>query len=365
MTPPWTARSTAPYIIAEIGVNHDGSVARAIELVDAAACADADAIKLQLFQTDLLMSSAAKLASYQRSAGEVDPVAMLRRLELSAHDLAPVVNRAIALGLDSIVTVFSVDLIAEAQELPWAAYKTASPDIINQPLIQSLAQLGAPLILSTGASTLDEVKRAVHWLSPYQNQLAILQCVSAYPAPMDRAALGGIVALSRTFDWPVGYSDHTGAIETGALAAAQGAVIIEKHLTYDRAAGGPDHRASLDPTMFASYVAMARRAACVPAEVSITDTSADTSTPSVLPAAPSVGPIEKVVLDIEHDVRNVSRQSIVARRDIAAGETLTHDMLTIKRPGVGLEPFRLQEIVGAVASRPIAGDLPIVQDDLV
>ena len=357
---PWSKISAPPYVIAEIGVNHDGSVHRALDLVDAAATAGADAVKLQFFQTDLLMSAAAQLAAYQKTAGEDDPFAMLRRLELTIEELAPIVDRAQGLALDTLVTVFSVDLVAQAQRLPWTAYKIASPDIINKPLLEALARIGAPLILSTGASTLGEVQRAVDWLAPHRDQLAILQCVSAYPAPQHRASIGGMIALSRAIDLPVGYSDHTPDLDTGAHAVAQGAVILEKHLTYDRAATGPDHAASLDPAMFALYVTQAKDAARIPVRA----LGNNSRSPTDLSLAPSVGAIEKVVLDIERDVRDVSRQSIVARRDIAPGQTLVPYDLTIKRPGVGLPPWRWNETLGRSAARPIASDRPIVEKDL-
>ena len=168
-----------PYIIAELGVNHDGSVDRALALTEAAAAAGADAIKLQFFRTDLLMSRAAKLAAYQHSAGETDPVAMLRRLELSLDDMARVIDRAHRFNIHAIVTVFSVDLVSEAESLPFDAYKTASPDLIHKPLLGALAATGKPLIVSTGASTLDEITRARDWLAPAAERLACLQCVSS------------------------------------------------------------------------------------------------------------------------------------------------------------------------------------------
>lgn len=332
-----------PYIIAELGVNHDGSVSRALELTRAAAAAGADAIKLQLFRADLLMSSAAKLAAYQRAAGERDPLAMLRKLEMSARDMEPIVSLAHGLGLHAIVTVFSVELVGEADTLAWDAYKTASPDVIHRPLLERLAATGRPLIVSTGASTPDEVRRAVAWLEGERDRTALLQCVSSYPTPLHDAELGGIGALG-VFGLPVGYSDHTAEIQTGAQAAALGACILEKHLTYDRGAPGPDHAASLEPDGLAAYVRLARSAA---REV-------------VLPSTTG----HKRVLERERDVRLVSRQSIVTTRAIAAEEVLGRGDLTFKRPGTGLEPWMLGEVVGRRAARAIAADVPVVEADL-
>jgi sialic acid synthase SpsE len=328
-----------PYIIAEIGVNHDGSVVRALELTDAAADAGADAVKLQYFETDRLMSRAAKLAAYQQAAGETDPISMLRRLELTLDEMAQVVERAHARGIHAIVTVFSTELVGPAEALAWDAYKTASPDIVNRPLLETLAATGKPMIVSTGASTLDEVVRAVGWLDSARDRLAFLQCVSSYPAP--EAALGGIAAITDATGMPVGYSDHTESIETGSHAVGAGAVLLERHLTYDRRARGPDHAASLEPSAFAEYARAARKAAHRPVSGS------------------------KVVLDCERDVRTVSRQSVVSVGPIAAGTTITRQHLTIKRPGTGILACRLDEVVGRVAARAIEGDVPIVEEDLV
>ncbi len=329
-----------PYVIAEIGVNHDGSVERALELVDAAAGAGADAVKLQLFRGDLLMSKEARLAAYQRAAGEADPLEMLRRLELSVDQMSPIVDRAHERGVHAVVSVFSVELVREAERLAWDAYKTASPDVINRPLLEALAATNRPLIVSTGTATLDEVERAVRWLPSIFDRLALLQCVSSYPTPVDRAALGGIVALREISPGPVGYSDHTALVETGGLAVAAGASILEKHLTYSRAAAGPDHAASLEPAEFAQYVSGARRSHSM------------------------AGPEKKIVLDVEREVRDVSRQSLVAARDLGVGHRIVRGDLTVKRPGTGIEPWRMGEIVGRIVGRPVERDSLVREEDL-
>ena len=337
-----------PYIIAEIGVNHDGSAERALALVDAAAHAGADAVKLQFFRADLLMSRAAGLASYQRQAGEADPLSMLRRLELGIDAVASVVDRAHTLGMHAIVTVFSVDLVAEAERLPWDAYKSASPDVVNRPLLETMSATGRPLIVSTGACEAGEVERAIGWLAGARDRLALLQCVSCYPTSNEDAAIGAMGVLRRLFDGPVGYSDHTTGEDTGALAASLGACILEKHLTYDRAARGPDHAASLDPAGFARYAEAARSHGRM----------------EFPPDDPRIGPPEKRVLACEQDVRRVSRQSVTTRRALEAGHALTPDDLTIKRPGTGLEPWRLGGVVGRRLARGVRADAPLVADDL-
>lgn len=350
-----------PYIIAELGVNHDGSVDRALDLVRAADQAKADAIKLQLFSTDLLMSKAAKLAAYQKSAGETDPISMLRRLELSAAQMQPILELAHELGLHAILAVFSVELVPDAEKVrsflgSWDAYKTASPDIINRPLLDALSATGKPLIVSTGAADLEEVQRAADWLAPTHEhrRLALLQCVSSYPTPMDQAALGGIRAIADIFSGPVGYSDHTPEIITGAAAVSAGACILEKHLTYDRSARGPDHAASLMPSDLADYITGARIA-----HSGMTQPQRD-----ALAARFGASDRTKRVLEVERDVRRVSRQSLTTTRALPTNHLLAASDLTIKRPGTGLEPFRLEETLGRRTRYALEADIPLTESDL-
>jgi N,N'-diacetyllegionaminate synthase len=335
-----------PYIIAEIGVNHDGDPARALSLVDAAADAGADAVKFQLFRADLLMSRAAKLAAYQKAAGEHDPVEMLRRLELGVDQLRAPAARAKARGVHAIVTVFSEPLVAQAQSIAWDAFKTASPDLVNTPLLKALRATGKPMILSTGAATLDEVRGAVTWMGQTDADkeepapFALLQCVSSYPCPERDASLAAIRNLAALGGFPVGYSDHTPGTDTGALAVAVGACILEKHLTWSNAARGPDHAASLEPGAMKEYVRLARR------------------------AWEMLGRGGKRLLEVEHEVRRVSRQSIVATRPLRAGEQLSSDMLCCKRPGTGVPAAAFDSLIGRVLARDIEEDTPLTTEDL-
>lgn len=352
-------RGSSPFVIAEIGVNHDGSVERAVELVRAAAAAGADAAKFQLFRADDLMSRASKLAAYQASAGERDPIEMLRRLELSTDQLRPAVEECRRAGIAAIVTVFSVGLVREAEALGVDAYKSASPDIVHKPLLEAMASTGRPLIVSTGASTIDEVTHALGWLRRSSGSLALLQCVSSYPTPEGMEELAGVRALSRVFEGPVGYSDHTPGIETGARAVLAGATILEKHLTHDRGAAGPDHSASLDPAGFAAYVRLAR-------EVVTSGRLAREEKLRAIRGEPRV-PLSsmKRVLPIEADVRTLSRQSLTTVRDLPAGHVIRREDLTIKRPGTGLEPWRLESVIGRRLAGDVAGDMPLCEKDLI
>lgn len=348
--------SLPPYIIAEIGVNHDGSIERALELTDGAADAGANAIKLQLFEADRLMSAAAKLAAYQKAAGENDPVEMLRRLELPIAAMARIVDRAHTRNIHAIVTVFSTELVDAAESLPWDAYKTASPDIIHRPLLERLADTRRPLILSTGASTPDEVLRALAWLSArdpsIHSRTALLQCVSSYPTPIEHAELGGILALARLTPLLIGYSDHTQGVGTGAIAASLGARILEKHFTYDTRAPGPDHAASLEPAEFAAYVRLAHEAH----QSLLADGRAVEHA--------GIEPIKRVI-PIEVDVRRVSRQSVVTTRALPAGHVLTPSDLTVKRPGSGVPASDYAAVIGKTLARHVAADVPLKWDDMV
>lgn len=327
-----------PYIIAELGVNHDGSIEQALALTKLARETGADAIKLQYFETDRLLSSASRLAAYQEQSGALDPFEMLRRLEMDIESMKRIVNHARTLGLHVIVTLFSLETVEQATTIEWDAFKTASPDIINQPLIERLKKTGKPLILSSGASTLEEIARAVSWMGHHPH--VFMQCVSAYPTQERDAALGGRLAMLEATPNALGYSDHTMAEDTGALAVASGACMLEKHLTHDRSAPGPDHASSLDPDGFTRYVQLAHRAARMR------------------------GPIEKCVLQVEEDVRNVSRQSLIATRDLPRGHTLTPEDVTVKRPGSGLAPFELDRVIGNTLARAIEADMPIKAEHL-
>jgi sialic acid synthase SpsE len=345
-----------PYIIAELGVNHDGDDDTALHLVDHAAAAGADAVKLQLFEPSLLLSSVARLAGYQKRTGEMSPFEMLERLKLGAERMAPLIERAHDCNMHAIVTVFSVDHVDDAAGLPFDAFKTASPDVINKPLLDALGATRRPLIVSTGAAEAHEVAAAVDWLEPHHDRLALLHCVSCYPTPTEWASLGAIVALRRLFHGPIGYSDHTCDLDTGELAVRLHASILEKHLTHDRRAKGPDHLTSLTPDEFAEYVALARRA---------WDDRAHRLGPcSDFECDHRIGSLEKRVLPIEQDVRVASRQSVTTTRVLEAGDVITPADLTIKRPGTGIEPSRLQRVIGRTVSRHVDADAPLAWDDL-
>lgn len=340
------------YVIAEIGVNHDGDVERAILLTSAAAEAGADAIKLQYFRARDLLSSDAALATYQRDAGETDAISMLERLELSLDEMRRVIEHAHARGIHAIVTPFSCEHLPEVSTLAWDAMKAASPDVINKPLLDAIAQTGPPMIVSTGAADAHEVKRAAGWLADHRDRLAFLHCVSSYPTPPAEASIAACRALAALTGCPVGYSDHTAGVFAGGLAvAAAGAVLLEKHLTDDRSRSGPDHAASLEPGDMADYVRRARAG-------SVEGVNAAT-------LASMLGDGEKRPLDVERDVRRLSRQSLVAARPITRGQAIQRADLSIRRPGLGMEPWRMDELIGRRTAVAIPADTCITDAHFV
>lgn len=322
-----SGRSVGPgeptLVIAEIGVNHDGSLARALELVEVAAECRADAVKLQVFRADSLMHRSGHFATYQaRQCRESDPTEMLRKYELPPIELNAVVEAIRDRGMLPLATPFSVSDVAVLAGLNLPAVKIASPDLVNRPLLFHAAQLQKSLLLSTGAATMEEVGQAAGWLQEWGVPFSLLHCVSSYPTPGDDANLCWIGELATRFEVPIGYSDHTTELLGGALAVGHGACIVEKHLTYDRNASGPDHAASADPEQFAEYVRAIRTA-------------------DRLRGKPG-----KRVLATEEDVRRVSRQSVVLCRELRAGDLVRSEDLIIQRPGTGIPAAMCERVVG-------------------
>jgi N-acetylneuraminate synthase/N,N'-diacetyllegionaminate synthase len=329
------------FVIAEIGVNHDGSPERAMELVRHARRARADAVKLQIFSADRLMHGSATFASYQRQhVADETPDGMLRRCELRAQDLQRIADSIRSEGMIPLATPFSPQDVQVIRQLDLPAIKIASPDLVNLPLLSAAAAARRPLLVSTGAATMDEVHQTVARLIGAEVEFALLHCVSSYPANTADANLCWIDELAARFEVPVGLSDHTTEPQAGALAVMAGACIVEKHLTYDRRAPGPDHAASADPDEFAAYVAAIRLA-------------------ETMRGAPG-----KHVLGCERDVRRVSRQSLVAARDIRAGAPIDAEDLTVQRPGTGVPAAKAPSVIGRRPRKAIAAGTMLQWDML-
>ncbi|MDD4889596.1 MAG: N-acetylneuraminate synthase family protein [Phycisphaerae bacterium] len=325
---------TAPvFVVAEAGVNHNGKLTTAIRLVHAAADAGADAIKFQAFSADRLVTAAAPAATYQKAS---DQRSMLAQLELSPLELAQVKAECDALGLIFLATPFSPRDVANLHGMGVSAIKISSPDVANPPLLRIAAATGLPIILSTGASTMDEVERAVDTLDKGGcRELALLHCVSTYPTPQNACNLRTVFTLGETFRCPVGFSDHTLEPDTATFAVAAGATVLEKHFTLGRSQFGPDHFFSLEPAELTAYIAAARRAEAV------------------------LGHGRREPADSEQEVRRVARSSVVSAQRIAAGTKIERSMLTIKRPAGGIEPARLDELIGKTAAADIPADTTV------
>lgn len=328
-------RDCAAMVIAEIGVNHDGRLDRAMQLVKHAAETGADAIKLQVFAADRLMNTASQFAQYQQDRVEAaSPVEMLRQYELDDAEFRQVADAAREAGLKVIATPFSLSDVPRIQALRLDAVKIASPDIVNKPLLMAVSQLGLPMLISTGASTLAEIDQCVRWMDELKATAIFMHCISSYPTGLAEAHLGWIGQLAVRTGRLVGYSDHTTDVISGALAVAAGACVIERHLTYDKAAQGPDHAASSDPAEMMRYIRLIRHTQMM------------------------LGRGERRVLAAEEDVRRVSRQSVVVIRPVKSGQILTREDLDVQRPGTGIPAAELDRVIGSVAKRDLsAGEL--------
>lgn len=347
-------------VIAEAGVNHNGSRQLALELIDVAAAAGADVVKFQTFKAcDLVTAQAAK-AAYQvantRDAGS--QLAMLSRLELTAEDHHALSDHARSRGIRFMSTAFDAESLAFLATFDMPAIKIPSGDITCAPLLLQAARLRKPLIVSTGMSTLAEIEQALGVIAfgltverepvgradfaaaylssagqrSLEAHVSLLHCVTQYPASADAVNLRAMDTMAAVFGLPVGYSDHTAGIEVAIAAVARGARIIEKHFTLDRTLPGPDHAASLEPAQLRQMVSAIRS------------------------VERALGSRLKRPTDEEQPNLSVARRSIVATRRIEAGEVLTADMLTSKRPGHGLSPMQTWDLLGRPARRSYEAD---------
>lgn len=327
-------------VIAEAGVNHDGSLDRARRLVDVAVEAGADVVKFQVFRADELVTAAAGTATYQKASGATSQREMLRKLELSDEDFARLTTHCRQRAIEFLATPFSPPDVDRLGRLGVRAIKIASTDLNNTPLRRRAADTGLPLLVSTGASTADEIAAAVVGLCAWglADRLILLHCISGYPAPLEAANLGAIAGLKAAFGVPVGFSDHTRSTAIAGWAVAAGACVLEKHFTLDRDGPGPDHAMSLNPGELAAYIQAAREA-----EIAL-------------------GSGQLGMTPVEADVRAVARKSVVAAKRIAAGAALTSEMLTVKRPAGGIAPDQLEALLGRRAAADIAPDTMLTWD---
>ncbi len=330
------------FIIAEIGVNHNGDPKLAAKLVTAAKAAGADAVKFQTFRADHLVVRATPTAEYQKANTNLtDQHAMLAALELSEAAHLELLQQCTREGIIFLSSPFDLESIDMLDRLNVPAFKVPSPDCVSQSYLEHMGSKRRPVILSTGMCTLEEVAFGVETLrGAGSDQIALLHCTSSYPAPPEELNLRVIPSLAEITGLPVGYSDHSDGIAVSIAAVALGACVIEKHMTIDRNLPGPDHKASLEVHEFAAMVSGIRN------------------------VERALGRSVKAPQPCELSSRQLGRRSVAVTRDLPAGHRLTADDLTLLRPGTGLPPRMERLLLGRILSRSIAENTLIALEDL-
>lgn len=324
----------AVYIIAEAGVNHNGSFDLACRLVDAAKEAGVDCIKFQTFKSENLVSRTAQKAEYQKATtGDSSQQDMLKKLELSFSDFVRLKAYCEKKKICFLSTPFDFDSINFLNSIEMPFWKVPSGEVTNLPYLLALAKTGKPVVMSTGMCTLQEIREAIEVLRENgTKEIKLLHCNTEYPTPFEDVNLKAMETMRDEFHLEVGYSDHTKGIEVPIAAVALGATIIEKHFTLDRNMEGPDHKASLEPQ---ELVEMVR---------------------SIRNIEKALGNGEKVPSTSEQKNITVARKSIVAKTKIKTGEVFTEKNITVKRPGTGISPMKWFEVLGKTAVRDFEED---------
>jgi len=335
------------FIIAEAGVNHNGSLELAKKLVDAAKEAGADAVKFQTFKSEDLVAKDVEMADYQKKniGKKESQLDMLRKLELSYEDFKELKNYCDKKEIIFLSTPHTRDA-ADFLDRLVPAFKIGSGDLTNLPFLEKIAGKRKPIILSTGMATLDEVKEAVDIIKAKGNdQIILLHCTTSYPCDKEEVNLRAMETLKQ-LDFLVGYSDHTLGIDVSLMAAKMGAVVIEKHFTLDKNMEGPDHKASLNPRELKQLVKMLKSKDYPKFDETI------------------LGSKEKKPTEKEIKISKIVRKSIVAKKDIPKGTIITKKMLSIKRPGTGIKPKELNNIIGETTIKSIEKDSLVQLSDL-
>lgn len=338
------ASSPHPYIIAEIGINHNGDMELARQMVDAAKEAGADCVKFQSFLADRYISERASKADYQQQDDTVQGKSqrqIIKECELSTEQAIDMKAYATEKQIDFLSTPFEVWSLRELQKIGVPGIKVSSCNLTNYPFLEELADSGLPVLLSTGMGALNEVARAVHIFQRSGSPLLLFQCTSNYPSRIENANLLVIPTYASLFGVPVGLSDHTTNHTTSIAAVALGAVAVEKHFTLSRDLPGIDQKASIEPQDLRGLVEATREAHV------------------------ALGSPMKERTDEEENTAIALRRSLVAARDIKAGELCEPDMLAIKRPGTGLAVDHAERLAGARFARDVEGDQPITLDDFL
>lgn len=350
-------------IIAEAGVNHNGSLALAKKLIDAAVDANVDIVKFQTFKADALASKSAPKAAYQikTTGNDQSQYEMLKALELSFEDHFELIDYCNKRSIEFLSTPFDLECLDFlVNNLKLKRLKVGSGDMTNAPLLYEMGKTGLPVIMSTGMASTEEIAESLsvlaygylghanpkrekfvgldlsdEALSALQEKVTLLHCTTAYPASVESLNISALQTLASSFKLPTGFSDHSEGILASVVAVSMGACVIEKHMTLDKTMEGPDHNASLEPDEFKEMVSQIRYA---------------TTARGSGEKAPQTSEIKNI---------NVARKSLVAKCDIQNGDILSPDNVTLKRPGSGLSPFLYWDVIGKKAPNDIKQDAPI------
>ena len=319
-------------IIAEAGVNHNGSLEMAMQLIEKAAEAGVDYVKFQTFKSEKLVSRHATKAEYQKAntEGEDSQLKMLQQLELSVDDHLRLIEHCNHCGIKFLSTAFDLDSIDFLDSLNLDLWKIPSGEITNLPYLRRIAQKGSRVIMSTGMCEPEDIEAALNVLinnGTSLENITLLHCNTEYPTPWGDVNLRAMHDIAKRFNVSVGYSDHTKGIEVPIAAVALGATVIEKHFTLDNNLPGPDHKASLEPQQLKAMVDAIRH------------------------IEQALGNGVKQISESERKNIAIARKSIVAASEIKKGELFTEENLTVKRPGGGISPMKWDELIGTTASR--------------
>lgn len=323
------------YIIAEAGVNHNGSLDIARKMVDNAVEAGVDCIKFQTFKPANMVTNSASKADYQKETTDCaeSQLEMLKKLSLEGNEFVSLKEYCDKKGILFLSTPFDLESIDFLENLGCDRWKIPSGEITNYPYLVKIAKTGKPVIMSTGMSTVDEIRRALEVLRQNgSGEISLLHCNTQYPTPYEDVNLRAMLTLRDEFNVTVGYSDHTPGIEVPVAAVAMGAQIIEKHFTMDRNMEGPDHKASIEPDELKAMVTSIRN------------------------IEKALGSAEKKVSDSERGNIAIARKSIVAKKSIKKGDILSEENITTKRPGTGISPMKWGEVIGTKAVRDFEED---------
>lgn len=331
------------FIIAEVGPNHNGSWESALAYIEALTQFDIDAVKFQLAHPELVYSADAFKADYQiRNDGEGSAIEMSRRLQLKPEDHRALYEACRRAGVHYMCTAFdleSLKFLDQNMEMPY--FKIASGEILSIDMLEYMAEREHPILLSTGMADYAEIGAAVGILCRKEpKDITLLHCVSNYPAPLEDINLLSLSSLRSRFGLPIGYSDHSLGLECCLGAVALGAMVIEKHVTFDKSLAGPDHRASATIEEFGRLVTSIRH------------------------LETALGSAEKVISKAEFEIRKMARKSIVAKKDLTVGTRIQPGDITFKRPGTGFSPLLRDRLIGRRVKKHLAADRVIQAENI-